>query len=158
MIRMDEKFNWGRVLFGGVMAGIAMNIISGLVNMPILNVTYEDLLAQGVYEKVPRYPFIVFHMIGLFLLGIVLAWLYAVARHRLGRGPKSALVVGIVVGFVAAVPSSLNQASWDPAPYLGILWSWWLIGAYVKVIVGTFIAAAIYTEEEEEEEAAAAET
>lgn len=152
MIRMDEKFNWGRVIVGGALAGVAMNIISGIINMPILNETYEDLVAQGVYEKVPRSPFIVLHVLGLFVLGVVLAWLYAVARHRLGPGARSALVVGAVVGFVASVPSGLSQASWDPAPYFGPLWWWWLLGGFIKVIVGTFIAAAIYTEDEEEGE------
>ncbi|MEW6363001.1 MAG: hypothetical protein AB1714_00005 [Acidobacteriota bacterium] len=151
MIHVDEKFNWGRVFLGGIVGGVAMAVLSFILNQPILSPTYESLLEEGIYTKVPHHPFVELNIVGLILFGIVLAWLYAIARHRLGRGPKTALLVGVVAGFIAVVPSSLHQAAWNPAPYLVRLWIYWLVGGWVKTIVGAFIAAAIYSEEEDEE-------
>lgn len=150
MIKMDEKFNWARVVIGGVVAGVAMNVINGIVNLPILSEQYEELRDQGIYESVPRHPAIEFNLVGLIALGIVMTFVYAVARHRMGPGPRTAIVVGLALSFVAVGPSSLNQAAWDPAPYLGYIWRWWLLGGFVQTIVGSFLGAVIYTEDDEE--------
>ena len=87
----------------------------------------------------------------MIILGILLGWLYAVARHRLGRGARTALIVGVVVGFIATVPSALYQATWNPVPMLSPLWIRWLITGWIEVIIGTFIAAAAYSEDDDEE-------
>jgi len=151
MIRIDERFNWARVVVGGVFAGIAMNVIGFIAAIPQLNPSYEFLLDIKFLQPVPRHPALEIKVAGVILLGILLGWLYAVARHRLGPGPKTALTVGFIAGFVAAVPSALFIAAWNPVPELNPLWIRWLISGYLEVMIGTFIAAAIYMEEDEEE-------
>lgn len=152
MINVDEKFNWARIVSGGIFAGIAMNIIAYIVAIPSSSPSYEYLRDRNFYVQVPHHPYVEIKIVGGLLLGILLGFLYAVARHRLGRGPKTAVLVGVIMGFVAAVPSALFQAAWNPMPELSPLWVRWLISGWVEVIVGTFIAAAIYVEESDEEE------
>ena len=152
MIKIDEKFNWARVVIGGLFAGIAMNVIAYIVAIPNWNPDYEYLRDRQFLVQVPIHPYFEIKMAGVLILGILLGWLYAVARHRLGRGAKTALTVGAIVGFIAAVPSALFQAAWNPVPELSPLWVRWLVGGWIEVMVGTFIAAAIYSEDEDEVE------
>jgi len=93
MIRIDERFNWARVVVGGVFAGIAMNVIGFIAAIPQLNPSYEFLLDIKFLQPVPRHPALEIKVAGVILLGILLGWLYAVARHRLGPGPRTALTV-----------------------------------------------------------------
>lgn len=98
---------------------------------------------QGLFLKTPRYPaFQAQWMILLFVLGILMAHLYAWTRTTVGPGPKTALKVGAVVGFIAGFPLNFAQATWSPLDRVFPLG--WMLEMWVGAILATLVAGAIY--------------
>lgn len=136
--------NTRRILTGGLVAGLVLNVIEMLVNSFLLNDRYMMLQDKGVFLVDPRYPFLPIWIILIFLVGIALAWFYAVARPRLGPGPKTALLVGLMVGLVAFVPSNFVEASWSAVGRFVPLM--WMITGIIETMIGTLVAGAMYKE------------
>ncbi len=90
-----SRINAGRVLAGGLLTGLLINIGETVLNGYLLMGTYaERMTAYGVPESPYAVP--IFSVYG-FLLGIVAIWWYALARERLGPGPRTAALVGLGV-------------------------------------------------------------
>jgi hypothetical protein len=93
----------------------------------------------GLFLKEPRYPFFpAAWIVVLFLISYILAWLYASARVTRGAGPKTALTIGLFVGFAAGFPSNLAQATWSPVDRIFPLW--WMLEMGVGAILAAFTA------------------
>ncbi|MBI4051881.1 MAG: hypothetical protein HY400_05185 [Elusimicrobia bacterium] len=85
--------NTKRVVIGGVVAGLVMMVIQFIVHVGILGSRWE-LMTQLGHLKQPGNIAFLFH-VGLPLcVGLVLAYLYAAVRPRLGPGPATAVKVG----------------------------------------------------------------
>lgn len=106
-----SKINTGRVILGGLVAGLVINIGEYLFNGPLMGEQIQaQMAALNLNMSSNAMPFLV----GLaFLGGIVMIWLYAAARPRLGAGPKTAIQIGLATWFLLYV--------WG---YIG----WWLLG------------------------------
>lgn len=91
------KINWGRVLLGGIVAGIvfdALEFIGSLASFDArFNEEYERLLPNFKPDAGQLTVFILWG----FVIGFVSVWTYAAARPRLGPGPKTALIVGVML-------------------------------------------------------------
>jgi len=136
--------NAKRILVGGLVAGVVLNILEIISSSLFLGDRYMQLQDKGVFLIEPRYPFMAFWIIMMFLVGIALAWLYAVARPRLGASPKTAVLVGLIVGLVTFVPANFVQASWSAmGRFVPMIWMVWGI---VEFVVGTLVAGALYKE------------
>lgn len=145
-VRIVAKINTGRVIQGGLLAGLVINVISILNNALILSDKYTAARAAGKFLLTPRFPFYPAWMIAMFLLGLELVWLYAAVRPRFGPGPVTALTVGIVVGFLSALPDNLAQAAWGlSGRYLPFMWA---AERVVSCAVGTLVGAWWYREAE----------
>ena len=71
----------------------------------------------GLFLKQPRYPFFGAQWVLLiFIMSILIAHLYAWSRATAGAGPKTALKIGMLVGFCAGVPDNFARATWSPIP------------------------------------------
>ena len=91
--------NLGRVILGGLVAGLLMNVGEFVLNGIIL---HDAMVAWGTKHNLPPEPKATFFVtaIGLtFVLGIITVWVYALMRPRLGPGPKTAIVAGLVMWF-----------------------------------------------------------
>jgi hypothetical protein len=87
-----------RLLLGGLAAGVILNIGEFLLNEVLFKTQLEETVARLHIQR----PGIVFNSLAsalTLLLGIVIVFLYALIRSRLGPGPKTALVAGAVVWF-----------------------------------------------------------
>ncbi len=136
--------NWKRILIGGLAAGLLMNVIDFLVSMFILGERYTYLQKQGIFLPAPRLPFMPLWILGMFAVGLVLAWLYAAARPRLGPGPRTALVVGLAVGLLAHVPYPFSMASWGmQGRFIALVW---MLSGLVEYVAGTLLAGFLYKE------------
>lgn len=136
--------NRNRVLIGGLVAGLAMFVISFVVNVVILGSRYEALQADGTFLVEPRFPFEPIWILIQLAAGIGMVWVYAAARPRLGPGPKTAVCVGLIVGLVANVPPHFATASWGSfTPSVPFIW---MLGGIVSFIVGSLAGAAVYKE------------
>jgi hypothetical protein len=90
--------NTGKVVTGGLLAGVVMNVLDMTWNYTVLrsdmNAMVEQLhLNPAVMTDVSyAIPFVVMD----FVLGFVIVWTYAAMRPRLGPGPKTAVLAGLV--------------------------------------------------------------
>ena len=88
------KINIGRVILGGIVAGIVADILGSLVDGMMLAPQWgADMRALGKSDFSTS-QIVGFNIIGL-AFGILVVWLYAAIRPRLGAGPKSAVYAGV---------------------------------------------------------------
>jgi len=96
-----ERINLGRVVLGGIVAGIVANILGYLVDGVILGPQWTAAMKALGKGDFTTNQIIAFNVLGL-AYGIVAVWLYAAIRPRYGAGPKTALCAGLAV-WVAGV-------------------------------------------------------
>jgi hypothetical protein len=93
-----NKINLARVILGGLVAGVVLNIGEVLLNEVVLGAHMREFLARfGLPE--PGNRFVVVAVLLTFILGIVIVWMYAAMRPRLGPGPKTAISAGLLAWF-----------------------------------------------------------
>ena len=137
--------NWKRIILGGLAAGLLMVVIDTAVGVAILMPRYQARQEAGTFLKTPQLPFAPLWVLGFFAIGLILAWLYAVARPRLGAGPRTALAVGLAAGLLAHVTYPFAFASWSPAGRLIPLV--WMLSGLAEYILAALLAGFLYREE-----------
>ncbi|HEV2386078.1 MAG TPA: hypothetical protein VGS20_02375 [Candidatus Acidoferrales bacterium] len=89
------KINLGRVVAGGIVAGIVIDIWEGVMRGMVLRQQgMEVMAALGKPSNFTPKQLVAFNLLGL-AVGILTIWLYAAIRPRFGAGPKTALVAGL---------------------------------------------------------------
>jgi hypothetical protein len=137
--------NTKRVWLGGIIGAVVWFIWSGIVNFAVLAPRYATGQEAGLFLKEPRYPFFVGQwFVVLILLSIIGAWIYAGVRTAYGPGPKTALKVGLFLGFAAGFPISFSLATWSPMDRVFPLW--WLLELWVGAVLSTFVSGWLYRE------------
>jgi hypothetical protein len=103
---MMGKINMQKVLVGGFIAGVVLNV----VDYVLYGVVLKDQMAAAMTAlgKPPmsnaQIPwFVVLDLVA----GIFLVWMYAAVRPRFGPGPGTAVKAGLAVWFVAGLLNSL---------------------------------------------------
>ncbi|MDE2235331.1 MAG: hypothetical protein KGL13_05770 [Gammaproteobacteria bacterium] len=137
--------NGKRVFIGMIVGGVAWTIWSMTVNMGFLKSVYMAEQASGHLLTQPRYglsAFMITWIVVLFLLSGVAALLYAAVRKNWGVGPKSALKLGVLLGFVAGFPVNFSITSWVPVTRTVALW--WSLDMWVGMIIATLVAGWLY--------------
>jgi hypothetical protein len=99
------KINLARVLVGGLLAGLILNIFEYVLNGVVFASQWDAFMkALGREMRPGAIPLFI---ISAFVAGIGMVWLYAVARPRLGAGPKTATLTGVAYWFFAyAIPDA----------------------------------------------------
>ncbi len=103
------KINYGRVILGGIVGGIVGAIIDDFCNGMAFQLwmdTVKSLNRPNAFIGAP-----VTATVGLFVLFIVgailMVWLYAAVRPRLGAGVRTAIYIGFIVwAFVKLIPNT----------------------------------------------------
>src|SRR5437763_5227091 len=104
------KVNWGRVVVGGLLAGVVLNIV--------------DYLTYGVWLKADmaaamtglgKSPAAMDSAIPLwvaldFVSGIGLLWVYAAIRPRVGAGVQTAVIAGLAVWFFVGLLHATGES------------------------------------------------
>jgi hypothetical protein len=137
-----NKINWGRVLLGGVVAGIVMDVIEyALHTYVVADQEGAAMKTMGVHMINGAIP--IFLALGI-LTGIVTIWFYAAARPRYGGSAKTAALVGFGVWIISyAIPNvGLGGEGIFPMRLMCIEAA---IGL-VELIVATIVGAALYKE------------
>lgn len=137
------KINFGRVLLGGLVAGVILTIGEYLINDVILAKQMEDFFRKANVPK-PGNNFIIAATVMTILLGIVLVWLYALIRARLGPGPKTAVVAAVILWFSVYVYTGVINGLLFQIPMnlmlIGFAWG------FVEYIVAALAGGALYSE------------
>ena len=95
------KINFGRVMLGGIVAGIVGDILGYLVDGLMLAPQWAAGMKALGRAEFSVSQNVAFNIIGL-VYGILMVWLYAAIRPRYGPGPKIAVLAGLVI-WVAGV-------------------------------------------------------
>ena len=137
------KINMGRVIVGGLLAGLVINLGEFVLNGFILEKDWEAAMRSLGKEPIGMQAVAVFLALG-FLLGITAVWIYAAARPRLGAGPKTAICIGLIVWVLTSLFTTLGQLPTGifPARLLIIPLVWGL----VELPLGTVAGAWLYRE------------
>jgi len=104
--------NYGRVALGGLVAGVVANICDNISNGILLtddmnrmtsrlNLDPDVVSSQGVF---------VTWVVVDFIYAFLIVWTYAAVRPRLGPGPKTAIIAGLILwAAIAAVLLGYQQ-------------------------------------------------
>lgn len=135
------KINWGRVILGGLAAGVVINLSEWVLNDVVLKEQWaENMRALGKSGEVTANQIVVWNIWG-FLAGIGLVWLYAAIRPRFGPGAGTAVKAGLAVWFFAHFLWTLG--SWNmgifPANALVIGLAWTLVETILAGLVGGWV-------------------
>ncbi|MFI5185022.1 MAG: hypothetical protein ACHQNV_11520 [Vicinamibacteria bacterium] len=96
------SMNVGRIVGGGLVAGLVMNVVDGVTNGAILGERWAveaKRLGLDVSQAAQSQSLIGWVTYDL-LCGIVLVWLYASIRPRYGAGPKTAVIAGLALWLI----------------------------------------------------------
>lgn len=134
------SINWSRVIAGGLVAGLILNIGEYLLNEPILGEEWAAAMAALNAQPVGGAAIAWFLVLG-FLLGIAMIWLYAAIRPRLGAGPKTAICAGLTVWFFAYFWSSMGILVMGlfPSSLIWISLVWGLVELPVAALLGAYL-------------------
>lgn len=137
------KINVGRVILGGLLAGLVLNIVDYVVYGVLMAGDLEAAMRDLGREPVAAAQIMWFAIID-FLYGIFLVYLYAAIRPRFGAGPRTAVTAGLLVWVVAVLLHSLAEMQMGLFPA-----RLYVIGAVVALValpVATVVGAWVYKE------------
>jgi hypothetical protein len=135
-----NKINVGRVVLGGLLAGLVLNIGEVLLNDVVFGSQMKVWFsAHNVAE--PGGSFVATAVTLTFVLGIVIVLTYALIRPRLGPGAKTAIVAGLIAWFAVYVYGGIiNGALFGfAANLLGISLVWGLVQYTLAAIAGAWL-------------------
>lgn len=134
------NINVARVLLGGLLAGLVLNIGEFVLNVVVLGAQLKEYSAAHNFHD-PGGSFIVVATVLTFILGIVFVWLYALIRPRLGPGPKTAVVAGLImwfgIYFYLGIIYMLLFAMPTNAVMIGLVWG--LVEYVLAAIAGAWV-------------------
>lgn len=104
--------NWTRILVGGVVGGIALNIADFVMHGLIMGPAY---LKYPVFTREPANP-LYFTLVAL-CIGLATALLFAKSRNSWGEGLTGGLTFGLFLGLVAFFPHFYNSIVIEGFPY-----------------------------------------
>jgi hypothetical protein len=140
------SINGTRVLLGGLLAGLVMNVGEAALHGGLLGADAQALFTRYQLDTSAPAAGLVSLILMTFVLGIASVWLYAAIRPRFGAGAGTAIIAGVAVwvmahlwagvylgmGFMGLIPAKLA--------YLPIAWG------LVEAPLGTLAGAWLYKE------------
>jgi hypothetical protein len=92
--------NLGRVILGGVVAGIVMDGYEAVMNGMIMRPQWAAIMESLNRPHYAPSQIILFNAVGL-ATGLAAIWTYAAIRPRFGSGPRTALIAAALTWFTA---------------------------------------------------------
>jgi hypothetical protein len=134
------KINFGRVLLGGLVAGLILNIGEYVLNDRVLAKEMAELFRRCGFPK-PGVHFIVIAIVITFVLGIVIVLGYAAIRPRFGPGPKTAIIAGLFAWFGVVVYQNVIVLGlgMEPTNVFALVLVWELVEYLLAAIVGAWL-------------------
>ena len=135
-----SKINLGRVILGGIVAGIIIDAVEFVLNGIVLAPQWADLMQSFNRPAVGMNQIICFNIIGL-LTGIAAVWTYAAIRPRFGAGVMTAAYAGLLIWLVGdALPDVSNMiAGLFPSNMTTMLVGVGLVELVAATIAGAFV-------------------
>lgn len=139
--------NTGKVLIGGAVAGVVMNVIDFIVNMFIVGDRMKaetEAFKPGLSDQMMSTNTMISYIVMDFALGIALIWTYAAIRPRFGPGIKTATYAALLFWILAGIFLSgylhmgmMSTGLWFTFAFLGL----------VNFLLSAWAGAKFYTED-----------
>jgi hypothetical protein len=138
------KINVGRLILGGIVAGIAIDLVDYFVDGVWLAPRWADGMALLGRTGFTPVQILLFNVIGL-LTGLVAIWVYVAIRPRFGPGIKTAAYAGLAVWLLTVLfPNAAFMHVARLFPNHLTLYT--TLGGLVEVVFGTVAGASVYRE------------
>jgi pimeloyl-ACP methyl ester carboxylesterase len=137
-----NRINMGRVLIGGLLAGLIVNIGEFILNGVLL--AEEMNAAMAALNKPPVSPdMIIWFVVFGFGLGVMLVWVYAAIRPRFGAGVKTAICASTLVWGLAYLYPNLFMIiiGLFPQGMMVLATIWGLVEITIAGIAGAWLYA-----------------
>lgn len=139
------KINLGRVILGGIVAGIIIDAFENVLNGWLLASQWTSVMASINRAPVGMNAIIVFNIIGL-VLGIAAVWTYAAMRPRFGEGAGTAFIAALLIWVVGYLLSDVGPALAGIYPIS--LTATMIAVGLVEIVIATEAGAWLYREGE----------
>lgn len=135
----------GRVILGGLVAGVVLNIGEYVLNGILLKERWDAAMAELGFDTYAAADIGIMVLL-MFVLGLVLVWIYAAIRPRFTPGPRAAIIAGLLgwlllYGF-PFVYNSLVPVFPSDLMLIGTVWG------LFELPIATMAGAFLYKEEE----------
>jgi hypothetical protein len=134
------KINYGRVILGGLLAGVVISIGEYLLNEVVLREQLAAAMAN-LGLGVPGGEAIAAFVAMTFVLGIAMVWIYAAIRPRFGAGVKTAIIAGVVTWLVGSCLPTIGFAIMGVLPdnlaAIGCVWA--LVEFTLAAVAGAWV-------------------
>lgn len=138
------RINWTRIILGGLLAGVIIDISEFVVNGLLLADRWAAAMeVQGRSSNFGALGYAIFIAWG-FLMALFAMWLYANLRPRLGAGPRTAAIAAVATWVPGSLLASMGVFAMDL--YSRRLMAIGVGEQFVELIVGVLIGAWIYKE------------
>lgn len=131
------------VVTSGLVAGLIINVSETVLNVPVLGAQMEAALRERNLPAIGGGAIGFFVAIS-FVVGILLVWMYAAMRPRLGPGPKTAVTVAVLTWFLTYFFSGAGQVAMGLMPLtlsaMGLCWG------LVELVIASLVGARLYRE------------
>jgi len=133
------KINLGRVILGGILAGIVINLSEWLIHDVVMKDQFQAAL-RALGKEPPHAGSTLFWWLAWgFIAGITAVWLYAAIRPRYGPGPATAARAGVAVWILSCVLMTIVMTNLGLFPFSALALIWFLIEDVVATIVGAWV-------------------
>ena len=138
-----KGINFGRVILGGLLAGVVNNIAGYVINDVILKAEH-DAAFKSLGKAMPEggSTLITWIIMG-FVFGIAAVWLYAAIRPRYGAGAGTAVRAGVAIWFFSSVYMTIVVTNLGVLPFSMMQLCLELVAGVIATVVG----ASLYKEE-----------
>ncbi len=129
------KINVGRVILGGIVAGIVGDLLDFPVDGVWLAKSWNDGMQALGHSPLTTNQALWFNVLGL-VIGLVAIWIYAGIRPRFGAGVKTAIYAGVAVWILGFLVPNVSFM-WLEGLFSKHLTLYTTLGALVECVVGT---------------------
>ena len=137
--------NKSRVLLGGLLAGVVINISEFITNGVILKADWGQAMQALGKAPAPSGSAIAIYNVWGFLAGIAAVWIYAAIRPRYGSGAGTAVRAGIATWGLAVLLA--NLANYPSGLFPTRLLVITAVVAFFEMIIAAVAGAWLYKED-----------
>lgn len=136
---MLGSINMNRVLLGGIVAAIIVNVGEGMLGF-LMKSEYEAAM-RNLGVRLEAGPAAFLPIFWSLVIGVLSIWLYAAIRPRYGPGAKTALRAALAVWAFTTVTFAIAMASLGlfPARLMAYATVWSLVEVIVAMLVGAWL-------------------
>jgi hypothetical protein len=137
--------NTGRIVLGGVVAALIINVIEWVMNGVVLKADWATAMQTlNRPVDVSSFAVAVYNIIGV-LEGIIGVWLYAALSGRYGFGAATRAKAGLVIWVLASFIPNLGMLPSGLFP--GRLMAFSVVIDFLAILLGVTMGAVLYREE-----------